>query len=218
MKRRDVLALASLAGIAGTVGSCSRSPGGGPLTYTNRLRIPPLAQPRIAAGGVREFALALQAGGRSEFLPGKTTPTWGVNGPYLGPTVRTTRGDRVRMLVTNQVGESTSLHWHGMRLPARMDGGPHQPIAPGATWSPEWTVDQPAATLWYHPHPHGTTARHVYRGLAGLFLIDDPRGTALPSRYGIDDLPLIIQDRNSATAASWRMSTAARSGLSATGS
>ena len=81
-----------------------------------------------------------------------------------------------------------------MRLPARMDGGPHQPIEPGATWSPHWTVDQPATTSWYHPHPHGATARHVYRGLAGMFIVDD--GPAeLPSRYGVDDIPLILQDR-----------------------
>jgi len=72
--------------------------------------------------------------------------------------------------VHNELPEATTVHWHGMHLPLRMDGGPHQPIAPGATWSPEWTVDQPAATLWYHPHPHGSTASHVYRGLAGLFI------------------------------------------------
>src|SRR6266516_1018241 len=84
-----------------------------------------------------------------------------------------------------------------MHLPARADGGPHQPIAPGATWSPTWTIDQPAATFWYHPHPHGETEDHVYRGLSGLFLIDDPQGRALPlsKRYGVDDLPVIIQDK-----------------------
>jgi FtsP/CotA-like multicopper oxidase with cupredoxin domain len=57
-------------------------------------------------------------------------------------------------------------------------------------------VDQPAATLWYHPHPHGQTARHVYRGLAGLFIVDDPDAvTDLPGRYGVDDIPVIVQDR-----------------------
>jgi FtsP/CotA-like multicopper oxidase with cupredoxin domain len=64
-----------------------------------------------------------------------------------------------------------------------MDGGPHQMIQPGESWHPTWTVDQPAATLWYHPHPHGETERHVYRGLAGLFLLDDPAvAPDLPSR------------------------------------
>jgi FtsP/CotA-like multicopper oxidase with cupredoxin domain len=75
-----------------------------------------------------------------------------------------------------------------------MDGGPHQQIQPGQTWSPTWTIDQPAATLWYHPHPHGETAHHVYRGLAGMFILDDGP-TALPSTYGVDDIPVIVQDK-----------------------
>jgi FtsP/CotA-like multicopper oxidase with cupredoxin domain len=82
-----------------------------------------------------------------------------------------------------------------MHLPARMDGGPHQPIAPGQTWSPTWKIDQPTATLWYHPHPHGESAQHVYRGLAGMFIIDDGRA-GLPSGYGVDDFPIIVQDKN----------------------
>jgi blue copper oxidase len=58
-------------------------------------------------------------------------------------------------------------------------------------------VDQPAATLWYHPHPHERTRRHVYRGLAGMFIIDDVvcGPTGLPCRYGVDDIPVIVQDK-----------------------
>jgi FtsP/CotA-like multicopper oxidase with cupredoxin domain len=81
-----------------------------------------------------------------------------------------------------------------MHLPAVMDGGPHQMISPGDRWSPTWTVDQPAATLWYHPHLHGSTADHVYRGLAGMFLVDEP-GPPLPDTYGVDDIPVIVQDK-----------------------
>lgn len=93
----------------------------------------------------------------------------------------------------------TSLHWHGMHLPARMDGGPHQPIAAGATWTPSWQIRQPAATLWYHPHPHGATEQQVAKGLAGLFLLDDPTsktGKALPHDYGVDDVPVVVQDKS----------------------
>ncbi len=92
----------------------------------------------------------------------------------------------------------TTIHWHGIHLPAAMDGGPHQPITAGATWNPYWTIDQPSATLWYHPHPHGETADHVYRGIAGLFLIDDDESASLqlPDEYGVDDIPLIIQDKS----------------------
>src|SRR3546814_4217371 len=83
-----------------------------------------------------------------------------------------------------------------MHLPAVMDGGPHQMVDPGGSWAPEWTVDQPASTLWYHPHPHGATEDHVRRGLAGMFLIDDAPSAQqpLPNTYGVDDIPVIVQD------------------------
>jgi FtsP/CotA-like multicopper oxidase with cupredoxin domain len=87
------------------------------------------------------------------------------------------------------------VHWHGMHLPARYDGGPHQPIADGELWQPEWEIDQQAATLWYHPHPHGETEGQVARGLAGLFYLDDGTNADLPHRYMIDDIPIILQDR-----------------------
>jgi FtsP/CotA-like multicopper oxidase with cupredoxin domain len=85
-----------------------------------------------------------------------------------------------------------------MHLPAVYDGGPHQPIDPGLIWSPTWRIDQPAATLWYHPHPHGETGNHTYRGLAGMFIIDDEAEAALslPRNYGVDDIPVIVQDKN----------------------
>lgn len=120
-----------------------------------------------------------------------------MNGPYLGPTLRASRGDRGAVAVSNQLPETTTLHWHGMHLPAEMDGGPHQEIGPGQLWQPYWTIDQPAATRWYHPRLHRATARHVYRGVAGLFLIDDPATDSLPlpSEYGVDDVPLVLQDK-----------------------
>lgn len=165
----------------------------GQVRFRNRLAVPPLAPSRVDGDGRRVFQLRAAAG-RTAFR-GRATPTWGYNGGYLGPTLRAARGETVSVNVTNALPETTSVHWHGMHLPAAMDGGPHQPIRPGGTWAPSWTIDQAAATLWYHPHPHGRTALHVYRGLAGLFLVDEP-GAGLPDRYGVDDIPVIVQDRN----------------------
>nr|WP_241981983.1 multicopper oxidase domain-containing protein [Cryobacterium ruanii] len=71
------------------------------------------------------------------------------------------RGEDVRINVGNELDEASTVHWHGLSLPAEMDGGPHQMVEPGATWSPNFTIDQPAATLWYHPHPDGTTEHQV---------------------------------------------------------
>lgn len=169
----------------------------GKLRWTNPLHIPVLDGGEMDADGIRRFSLDASEG-RSEFLRGHPTRTWGFNGAYLGPTLRANRGDKVLVQVRNDLDETTTVHWHGMKLPATMDGTPHQPIAPGDTWKPTWTIDQPAATLWYHPHPHGETAAHVYRGLGGMWIVDDPDtdGDLLPHDYGIDDIPVVIQDRD----------------------
>ncbi|MEU6048364.1 multicopper oxidase family protein [Streptomyces griseus] len=169
----------------------------GTLGFRNRLRIPELLDPRAFDGGARRYELEL-APGSSEFLPGRKTPTWGANGPYLAPTLRMRDGDPVALTVRNALPEPTTLHWHGMHLPPAMDGGPHQMVAPGAVWRPRWTVHQPASTLWYHPHPHGSTGSHVYRGIAGMIIVDDTVSdrSGLPSAYGVDDIPLVLQDKN----------------------
>jgi FtsP/CotA-like multicopper oxidase with cupredoxin domain len=181
----------ALSGVA-----CARGQADLTTATTRPLPIPPLSRGRVGVDGVRRFELAAQRG-TTEILPGTSTATWGYNGSILGPTLSARRGEQVAFTITNNLPEPTTVHWHGMRVPARYDGGPHQTIAPGATWSPEWTVDQQAATLWYHPHPHGSTEKHVNRGLAGLFLIGDDvaDGLDLPQRYGVDDIPLVIADR-----------------------
>jgi FtsP/CotA-like multicopper oxidase with cupredoxin domain len=169
----------------------------GELDFRQELVVPPLAESRVAADGARVFELTAQEG-TTELLPGKPTTTWGFNGSYLGPTLRAERGEDVRVLVQNRLDETTTVHWHGMHLPAEADGGPHQVVDPGETWTPSWTIDQPAATLWYHPHPHGETEEHVNRGLAGMFILEDPSSRVagrLPHEYGVDDVPVIVQDK-----------------------
>jgi FtsP/CotA-like multicopper oxidase with cupredoxin domain len=204
MRRTTAVVAAALAGAVALVASgCGAIPGTvNPVTehpFTRELAIPPLAESRVV-DGVRTFTLAAQEGTTS-FAPATEedarTRTWGFDGAYLGPTLRAQRGERVAVEVTNALDEPTSVHWHGMHLPAAMDGGPHQEVAPGETWRPTWEIDQPAATLWYHPHPHGATEEHVYRGLAGLFLLDDDAslGADLPQEYGVDDVPVVVQDK-----------------------
>jgi blue copper oxidase len=169
----------------------------GKVAFEQRLAVPPLAESHMDAQGRRVFELTAQAG-TTELLPGEQVETWGFNGTYLGPTLRASRGEEVMVNVTNDLDAATSVHWHGMHLPPEADGGPHQPIEPGDTWQPSWQIDQPAATLWYHPHPHGETEAHVARGLAGVFILDDPDsavGAVLPHEYGVDDIPVIVQDK-----------------------
>jgi blue copper oxidase len=133
--------------------------------------------------------------GRHEFYEGKPVRTFGYSAPILGPVLRLRRGDRVKMIVENALDAPTTVHWHGLLVPGDADGGPQQKINPGSTWSPTLTIDQPAATLWYHPHPHHDTARQIYLGLAGLIIVEDGDTLGLPREFGVDDLPIIIQDR-----------------------
>jgi len=165
--------------------------------FDEPLAIPPLADSVVEEDGTRVFRLTAQEGSTS-FRDGVDTETWGFNGDFLGPTLRARRGEQVAVEVTNTLEESTSVHWHGMHLPPEMDGGPHQEIEAGGTWRPTWLVDQPAATLWYHPHPHGRTEKHVYLGMSGMFILDDDEADAagLPSEYGVDDIPVIVQDKS----------------------
>ena len=160
----------------------------------------PLAIPPLLTGtendGKKVYDLTMQKG-VSNFVAGKETETWGYNGNILGPTLLMYKGDDVVLNVTNQLGEPTSTHWHGIHLPARMDGGPYQEIKNGATWTAQFTIMNEAATYFYHPHLLHKTAEQFYRGLAGLFIIKDPQNEpGLPDQYGIDDIPLIVQGKN----------------------
>jgi FtsP/CotA-like multicopper oxidase with cupredoxin domain len=163
--------------------------------FANPLKIPVLIEGTTGGGG-KLFELNV-ATGKIEFLLGISTPTLGINGAYLGPTIRCYAGDRVTLRVTNNLSEPTTLHWHGLHLPARYDGGPHQVVEPGAVWKPSFEIKQKASLCWYHSHLMGSTGEQVLRGLAGLFLIEDEESQSLhlPSEYGVDDIPLIIQDR-----------------------
>jgi FtsP/CotA-like multicopper oxidase with cupredoxin domain len=193
-----VVAIAVIAGITAFVWFRAPVDTVGRVAFLHPLAIPPLAESELDDDGRRVFDLIPQAG-TSELLPGLESGTWGFNGAFLGPTLRAETGELVQINVHNELGEATTVHWHGMHLPASMDGGPHQLIAPGEDWAPTWTIEQPAATLWYHPHPHGRTRDHVNRGLAGMFIIDDPEdpiAQALPHEYGVDDIPVIVQDHS----------------------
>jgi blue copper oxidase len=149
-----------------------------------------------------EGAIALDAQpGSMRFQGGPETATYGINGPYLSPALRLRRGEKVVARVQNRVPQSITMHWHGLIIPGTDDGGPHQGILPGNAWSAELSIDQPAATLWFHPHIYPATAELVIKVLAGLLIIDDDEadGLPLPSQWGVDDLPLIVQDRRFTT-------------------
>lgn len=168
----------------------------------NQLHIPPLDS-GTWIGGVRSFNL-LMKNDSTEFLPGIKTTTAGYNGTFLGPTLFIHKGDNVELNVTNQLGEITTTHWHGLHVPAVMDGGPHQMIADNSSWTATFTMLNEASTFWYHPHhkprfwrDNDGTGGQVFRGLAGMMIVEDDNNDTLriPNTYGVDEIPLIVQDR-----------------------
>ncbi|WP_282181968.1 multicopper oxidase domain-containing protein [Aliiroseovarius marinus] len=156
------------------------------------LQMPPL----VDATSSGQFTLTAQAG-ETDFPGHAASRTWGFDQPFLGPTVRLNHAGDTAVAVHNTLDEAISVHWHGLVVPGDVDGGPHQLVDPGQTWSPVLPIDQPPATVWYHSHTHGKTAQQVHMGLAGVLHLtdgqDDARG--LPTTYGTDDLTLVLQDR-----------------------
>ena len=187
MTRRDLIKLLSILGVS------SMLPFGHSAFAAAQptLSIPPLLRPD-ANGRIR---LKIQQG-QSQWGHHPTT-TWGYNGPLLGPALSLQRGQKVQMEVENALNENTVVHWHGLKIPGIVDGGPQSSVAPGGIWKPELVIDQPAATCWLHPHPHARTGRQVAMGLAGLILISDAKSQRLPlpKNWGVDDIPVILQDK-----------------------
>jgi FtsP/CotA-like multicopper oxidase with cupredoxin domain len=138
--------------------------------------------------GAKEFHLHAQPVKR-ELLPGQAMNHWGYNGTMPGPTIQVTEGDRVRIVLHNELPEPTSLHLHGLELPVAMDGVPHvvqNPVKPGETFVYELTVHQ-TGTYFYHAHE----AMQEAIGMVGLFIIH-PKAAYTPA---VDqDFALITQE------------------------
>jgi FtsP/CotA-like multicopper oxidase with cupredoxin domain len=108
-----------------------------------------------------------------EIVPGTLTPVWTYNGQIPGPTLRAAVGDRVIVHFTNHLPEATTIHWHGLRVDAAMDGTPavQAPVLPEATFDYDFVVPD-AGLFWYHPHIRSNA--QVGDGLYGAIVVDDP--------------------------------------------
>ena len=128
-----------------------------------------------------------------------TTPMYRYNGTQLPPVIRAKRGDEMFLTLVNELADLSTIHWHGFKVPGPEDGGPTEPVSPNATRTYNFTLDQPAASLWFHPHPHGKTAEQVYRGLAGVFMLTDDIDQQLRQDNLVPanehDIPILVQDR-----------------------
>ncbi|POZ64017.1 copper oxidase [Chromobacterium alticapitis] len=120
-------------------------------------------------------------------LPGgKPTAFWAYNDSVPGPAIELYEGEALAVRFDNRLPQSTTVHWHGLPIPADQDGNPHDAVAPGQSRDYRFALPPDSAgTYWYHPHPHGRTAEQVYRGLAGVFVVrsrHDPLAH-LPERW-----------------------------------
>lgn len=156
------------------------------------LRIPPL----IEVGRGRPVRLDLRPT-QTQFNKGKLVEAWGVNGQYLAPTVRVKSGDFVKLTYANNLPQAVSVNIQGLLAPTQMIGSNHRKLEPKSSWSPIISVNQPACTGWYHADTMLNSAYQVYRGIAGLWIIEDAQSktTGLPNKYGVNDVPLILQDQ-----------------------
>ncbi|MFG3613348.1 multicopper oxidase family protein [Rummeliibacillus stabekisii] len=162
----------------------------------NELTFPDALKPDKEDGNSISYTIRAQQG-MAEIFDGIQTETYGYNGAFLGPMIRVKKDMNVSIHLVNDLKEDTTFHWHGLEVPGNADGGPHKVLKPGDSETINFTVQQDAATLWFHPHPMHETGKQVFKGLAGLLYIDDDNSEQLdlPKTYGENDFPLILQDK-----------------------
>jgi blue copper oxidase len=135
-------------------------------------------------------------------------PTFCYNAPgnsgmsYLGPTQiwQKTSGNQLQQIhMTNNLVQTTTTHWHGVNLAAEDDGGPHEVYdGNGGTFDPSFPLMENPSTMWYHSHLMDSTVTQVTMGLAGMIILEDPADLIrpqLPHDYGVNDIPLVIQEK-----------------------
>jgi blue copper oxidase len=131
----------------------------------------------------------------TSILKGKNTSVFSYGDNILGPVIKASAGETVNVQLQNQLSEETNIHWHGLILPENMDGHPKDVVQPGEQLNYNLPIQQRAGTYWYHPHPHQRTAKQVFMGLAGMFIVNDEEEASLNLPSGEFEIPLIIQDK-----------------------
>jgi bilirubin oxidase len=148
------------------------------------LRDPPVLRNVSRTPGVVEVNLTA-APARLALRPGSPTDAYAYDGSVPGPTLEVREGDRVVIHFRNALPEPTTIHWHGLHIPARMDGSPLSPIPAGGRFDYAFTIPLgTAGTYWDHPHPDARSGYQIAMGLFGAIVVrarDDPLA-AIPER------------------------------------
>ena len=149
-----------------------------------------LFEPRLVEG-VKVFDLTAKEI-QWEVEPGKRVKAWAYNGQVPGPQIRVREGDRVRIVLKNELPESTVIHFHGLEVPNDQDGVPFMtqpPIKPGETYTYEFTVPNAGSHMY---HSHHNAAAQVMLGLLGAFVVE-PKKPKPIERADIDYV-MILND------------------------
>jgi FtsP/CotA-like multicopper oxidase with cupredoxin domain len=218
--RRDFLKTASFAAVAvGAVACAKDDPTPAAMDHSAQ---PATADPRAAAdemdamheAGIKAFPAATAGKGnvlleprmegpvkvyemtasvvRWETEPGKTVDAWAYNGIVPGPMIRVREGDRVKIILKNELPESTSIHFHGLELPNDQDGVPYitqPPVKPGETFTYQFRVPNSGSHMY---HSHHNAAKQVMMGLLGAFVVDKRNPLAM-DRVDVD-YTMILND------------------------
>lgn len=154
----------------------------------NALRFPPV----FTNGGNMTLANSTV-----QVWPSQNTSVIAINGSYPAPSVVIEKGQQFTANFINNINEPTTIHWHGVSVPEIMDGHPKDAVLPGGSKTYTFPVINRGGTYFYHSHGDMVTAKEVYKGFAGFFIVTDPaENFNLPS--GPYDVPLCIQDRRTA--------------------
>ena len=136
-----------------------------------------LLKPRMV-GGVKEYELTAREM-QWEVEPGKKVLAWAFNEQVPGPQIRVREGDRVRVIVHNELSESTAVHFHGVEMPNDQDGVPfitQPPIKPGTSFTYEFTVPNAGSHMY---HSHHNAATQTMLGMLGAFIVEPKVPTAV---------------------------------------
>ncbi len=168
-----------------------KTPEGPPRADTEDSLVTPSLLKNISTAPKTVEVNIVAAPARLSLIPGKTTDVYAYNGQVPGPTLEVHEGDHVIIHFLNKLPEPTTIHWHGIHLPANQDGSPFDPIPPGKSHDYVFTVfPGTAGTFWYHPHLDQRTGYQMEKGLFGAFIV---RPAEDPLR-GIPEKLLILSD------------------------
>jgi FtsP/CotA-like multicopper oxidase with cupredoxin domain len=147
--------------------------------------------PKLLPDGTKQFDLTAKIVDW-EIEPGKLVKAWTYNGAVPGPTLKAEIGEKLRVVIKNELPESTAIHFHGLLTPNSMDGVPditQEPIKPGATFTYEFVAKGPAVGMY---HSHQNAVVQVPNGMAGAFLIGHQ---PLPQVVNItQEIPMMLND------------------------